>query len=65
MPERHQVFRLHPSKQPINSYLAIFRHLIEPETATAEPHGDDVLKTYKRPAADEEDVGRVERNAGC
>jgi hypothetical protein len=45
--------------KPIDSHLAIFGHLIESETAKTEPFGDDVSKTYKRPAADQEDVGRA------
>jgi hypothetical protein len=36
---------------------------MESETALIEPLGDDVLQIDKGPAADEEDVGRVEGNA--
>jgi hypothetical protein len=59
--KRHNV----PPWRPFSIHLANFIQLIEPETAHAEPLGDDVLKTDDGPAADREDVGRVEGNAGC
>ena len=63
-PEPFEVFRLHLSKQPISRHLAVFRHLTEAEAAPPETHGDDLFQTYERPAADEQDVGRVEGDAG-
>jgi hypothetical protein len=53
-----------PHCQPIGSYLVILRQLIESETASDEPPGDDASQTDKSPAADDEDVGRLERNVG-
>ena len=63
-PEPFEVFRLHLSKQPISRHLAVFRHLTEAEAAPPETHGDDLFQTYERSAADEQDVGRVEGDAG-
>jgi len=62
-PEGFQVFRLHLPQQPISSHLAVFRHLTEAETTPPEPLGDNVFQPNEGPAADEQDVGRVEGNA--
>jgi hypothetical protein len=64
-PERYHVVRLSQSQQPISRYLVIFGQLIESEAALTEPLGDDVLKTDEDPAADEENVGRVEGKGGA
>jgi hypothetical protein len=45
--------------QLISRHLAIFGQIIESETVSFEPFGDDVLHTNAGPAADEEDVGRA------
>jgi hypothetical protein len=57
--KRHNV----PPWQPFSIHLAIFGHLIETKAAPSEPLGDDVLQIDEGPAADEEDVRRVEGNA--
>ena len=62
--ERFEVFRLDLPQQPIIRHLAVFGHLTEPEPAPPEPLGDDVFQPDERPAADEQDVGRVEGDAG-
>ena len=61
--ERFEVFRLHLPQQPISSHLAVFRHLTEAKAAPPEPFGDDLFQAHERPAADEQDVGRVEGDA--
>ena len=61
--ELFEVFRLDLPQQPISRHLAVFRHLTEPEPTPPEPLGDDVFQTHERPAADEQDVGRVEGDA--
>ena len=62
-PELFEVFWLHLPQQPIIRHLAVFRHLTEPEPTPPEPLGDDVFQPDKSPAADEQDVGRVEGDA--
>ena len=62
-PNCFEVFRLDLPQQPISRHLAVFRHLTEPEPTPPEPLGDDVFQPHERPAADEEDVGRVEGDA--
>ena len=62
-PKCFEVFRLYLPQQPISSHLAVFRHLTEPEPTPPKPLGDDVFQTHERPAADEQDVGRVEGDA--
>ena len=61
--ERFEVFRLHLPQQPISRHLAVFGHLTEAKPAPPEPLGDDVFQPDERPAADEQDVGRVEGDA--
>jgi hypothetical protein len=51
-----------PPHRFINSHLVIFRQLVESEPASTDALGDDALQTDRSPAADEEDVGRVEGN---
>jgi hypothetical protein len=46
--------------QLISSHMAIFGQLIESETVSFEPFGDDVFKTDESPVADGADFGRVE-----
>ena len=53
------------AKQPISHHLAVFRHLTEAEAAPPETLGDDVFEPDERPAADEQDVGRVKGEPGC
>ena len=62
-PKRFEVFRLHLPQQPISRHLAVFGHLTEPEPTPPEPLGDDVFEPDERPAADEQDVRRVEGDA--
>ena len=62
-PNCFEVFRLHLPQQPISRHLAVFGHLTEPEPAPPETLGDDVFEPDERPAADEQDVGRVEGDA--
>jgi hypothetical protein len=44
----------------ISSHLALSSQLIEAKPTSPEPLGDDFLQPHKRPAADEEDIRRVE-----
>ncbi len=62
-PECFEVFRLHLSQQPISHHLAVFGQLTEPEPTPPEPLGDNLFQTHKRPAADEQDIARVEGHA--
>ena len=63
-PELFEVFGLDLAQQPISRHLAVFRHLTEAEPTPPETLGDDVFQPHKCPAADEQDVGRVEGDAG-
>jgi hypothetical protein len=45
--------------QLISRHLAIFGQLIESETVSFEPFGDDVFKTDESSVADKEDAGRA------
>ena len=62
-PELFEVFRLDLPQQPISRHLAVFGHLTEAKTAPPEPLSDDAFEPDERPAADEQDVRRVEGNA--
>jgi hypothetical protein len=58
--ERYQIPRRQLPQLSISRNLEIFRQLTETQTAPAEPLRDDVHQTDERPAADEQDVRRVE-----
>ena len=62
-PNCFEVFWLDLPQQPISRHLAVFGHLTEPEPTPPEPLGDDVFEPDERPAADEQDVRRVEGDA--
>jgi hypothetical protein len=51
--------------QSISRHRVIFGQLIESEAALTDSLGDDVRQTDEGPAADEEDVGRVEGKGGA
>ena len=61
--ELFEVFWLDLPQQPISRHLAVFGHLTEPEPTPPETIGDDLFQPHERPAADEQDVGRVEGDA--
>ena len=63
-PELFEVFWLDLPQQPISRHLAVFGHLTEPEPTSPEPFGDDLFQPDECPSADEQDVGRVEGDAG-
>src|SRR5271166_4983021 len=62
-PEGFEVFWLALPQQAISRHLAVFGHLTEAKTASPETLGDDVFEPDKCPAADEQDVRRVEGDA--
>src|SRR5208337_2502296 len=43
---------------------AVFGHLTEAEPTPPQPLGDDLFKPHKSPTADEQDIARVEGDAG-
>ena len=63
-PELFEVFWLDLPQEPITHHLAVFRHPTEAKTAPPETLGDDVFQPDECPAADEQDIGRVEGDAG-